>query len=138
MDFVSAIKFIGDKCCEICLDFNLNLLVMSSQSQLVDGKTGDPIGYNIYQGQAVGTTTSNYIQQGYSTYGTGSGAGYTSEYKLQGGVPTTTEYRVGSGTGEYRVGGGAVTTTTTNVVGTTVNTGKDVIKGESRIEYVPF
>lgn len=29
-------------------------------------------------------------------------------------------------------------TTTTVPVATTVNTGKEVIKGESRIEYVPF
>jgi hypothetical protein len=43
------------------------------------------------------------------------------------------------------VRGGAVPASTTQVVttstvpvATTVNTGKEVIKGESRIEYVPF
>ncbi|MFM7855049.1 MAG: epiplasmin family protein [Flammeovirgaceae bacterium] len=41
----------------------------------------------------------------------------------------------------YVTGGGLYTAggyTTGGVVETTVNTGKEVIKGESRIEYVPF
>lgn len=58
-----------------------------------------------------------------------------------GGVPVTTGYTTtqvtgpvttGYTTGYAQVSGGAT------VVGTTVNTGKEVIKGESRIEYVPF
>jgi hypothetical protein len=46
--------------------------------------------------------------------------------------------------GYTQVVGGNVGYATTQVVGgativgTTVNTGKEVIKGESRIEYVPF
>ena len=36
------------------------------------------------------------------------------------------------------MGGGVAVGSSAQVVGTTVNTGKEVIKGESRIEYVPF
>jgi len=78
-------------------------------------------------------------------YGTGSGLGtgnatQTVTYTTQGGnaqnlyngynpgyVVSGGNYAVGT-TGSHAVG----------VVGTTVNTGKEVIKGESRIEYVPF
>ena len=104
-----------------------------SSSQLVDGKTGEPIGYNGYatttaqyavQGAPVTTTTSNYVAPTSSYYGTGSGAN-NSYYT------TTANYAVSGG--NYAVSGGAA-----NIVGTTVNTGKEVIKGESRIEYVPF
>lgn len=108
-----------------------------SSSQLVDGKTGEPIGYNAYTtttanyavSGGVPVTTSNYVAPTSTTYyGTGSGANASSSY-----YTTTANYAVS--------GGAPVTTTTTTnqqIVGTTVNTGKEVIKGESRIEYVPF
>ena len=103
-----------------------------SQSQLVDGRTGDPIGERIYGGDRgytqertyVTTTNSAYVPQTY-----GSGSGYREE-RVQGGYR---EERVGGGYREERVGG-----SNAQIVGTTVNTGKEVIKGESRIEYVPF
>lgn len=107
-----------------------------SSSQLVDGKTGEPIGYNTYTtttanyavSGGVPVTTSNYVPTTTTTnyYGTGSGANASSSY-----YTTTANYAV--------TGAPVTTTTTTNqIVGTTVNTGKEVIKGESRIEYVPF
>jgi hypothetical protein len=40
--------------------------------------------------------------------------------------------------GQTVVTGGQSVVSGGQVVGTTVNTGKEVIKGESRIEYVPF
>lgn len=77
-----------------------------SNSQLVDGKTGLPIGPVLYE-----VATSTYVPPS-NSYPVGAGSSYY----------TTT-------TANYAVGG---------IVGTTVNTGKEVIKGESRIEYVPF
>ena len=99
-----------------------------SSSQLVDGRTGEPIGYNAYSNNYVTTTTSNYVPAGgvtTSNYAYGSGSGYGDRVERVERV----EGRVGAVEG--RVG-------STQVVGTTVNTGKEVIKGESRIEYVPF
>jgi hypothetical protein len=61
---------------------------------------------------AVYTTTTNQQQQGYST------AGYAG-YGTTGYTTTVDQYAP-------------------QVVNTVVNTGKEVIKGESRIEYVPF
>jgi hypothetical protein len=109
-----------------------------SSSQLVDGKTGEPIGYNAYTttttnyavSGGVPVTTSNYVPTTTTTYyGTGSGANANASSSYY------------TATGNYAVSGIPVTTTTTTtnqIVGTTVNTGKEVIKGESRIEYVPF
>ena len=77
-----------------------------SNSQLVDVKTGLPIGPLLYE-----VATSTYVPPS-NSYPVGAGSSYY----------TTT-------TANYAVGG---------IVGTTVNTGKEVIKGESRIEYVPF
>jgi len=127
-----------------------------SESQLVDGKTGELIGgqYSYANnGGYVNTTTSNYVPAT-TYYGTGSGAGQNVTYTTTTtNVPATYTTNTYGNTGyyqsgrEYAVGGAVVpgnTTTVTNVtqgaqiVGTTVNTGKDVIKGESRIEYVPF
>lgn len=91
-------------------------------------------------------------------YGTGSGAQgntQTVTYTTQGGNVQNLYggygqggYVVPGGSTSYAVGGavgGAVSGESTTqvisgaqVVGTTVNTGKEVIKGESRIEYVPF
>jgi hypothetical protein len=97
-----------------------------SSSQLVDGRTGEPIGYNIYSGSErvydrggyVATTTSSYVPAApvSSTYAYGTGSSYAGERR------------------DYAVRGGVEE----RIVGTTVNTGKEVIKGESRIEYVPF
>ena len=99
-----------------------------SSSQLVDGKTGQPIGYNVYSNNNnyVTTTTSNYVPANTvttSNYAYGQGSGYGAE-RVE---------RV-----EGRVGAGVPVASRAEVVGTTVNTGKEVIKGESRIEYVPF
>ena len=110
-----------------------------SSSQLVDGKTGEPIGYNVYGGQYVTTTTSSYVPAApvTSTYAYGTGSGYGGErververdrYAVRGGVAESS----------YETRGYAVGQSNAQVVGTTVNTGKEVIKGESRIEYVPF
>lgn len=112
-----------------------------SNSALVDGKTGELIGGGYNFATTGGQYTSNYVPVTTSTY----------QY---GNVPVTTGqtiYGAGNaqnlyyGGGSYAVGGGVVpgagsTTVVTGgqVVGTTVNTGKEVIKGESRIEYVPF
>lgn len=120
---------------------------MTSNSQLIDGKTGEPIGYNVYA--TSGTTGANYTS---ATYGNSNNYVATTTSNYVPATTTTTNYAYGSGSGavgkEYAVGGGyytstnapVTTTVTTNaqVVGTTVNTGKEVIKGESRIEYVPF
>ena len=112
-----------------------------SQSQLVDGRTGEPIGYNIYGGERGYTqgqertyaTTTNSAYVPAQTYG--SGSGYREE-RVQGGYR---EERVQGGAyREERVGAGYVSGSNAQIVGTTVNTGKEVIKGESRIEYVPF
>jgi len=110
-----------------------------SNSQLVDGKTGELIGGGYNFATTGANYTSNYAPVTTSTYQYGT-------------VPTTGQAVYGTGNaqniyygnGSYPVGGGVVpggsTTVITGgqVVGTTVNTGKEVIKGESRIEYVPF
>lgn len=136
--------------------FNYFYLKPMSSSQLVDGKTGELIGYNATNAYSTSganytTTTTNYV--GGNTYGTTGYVATTTSNYVPATTTTTTNY-YGSGSGavskEYAVGGGYYTSTaavpantttvTTNaqVVGTTVNTGKEVIKGESRIEYVPF
>ena len=87
-----------------------------ADSRLVDGKTSDPVN----TGYQATTTTSHYVNPA-TTYVTG-----------YAGPTTTTTYNtavVGATTTQQMVG---------TTVGTTVSTGKDVIKGESRIEYVPF
>ena len=84
-----------------------------SEARLIDGLTGELIG-----GQA-------------SLYGATQNAGYT----------TTTTYQTGP---TYALNAGYTATNQSTyvqgpqVVNTVVNTGKEVIKGESRIEYVPF
>ena len=138
---------------------------MASNSQLIDGKTGEPVGYNPY---AASTYAPNYATGGNHTLGTNYAAGgnYTAGGNYIGSaygnsnnyVATTTSNYIPANTTIYGTGSGAVakdyavgagyyastapaTTTVTSrgqVVGTTVNTGKEVIKGESRIEYVPF
>ena len=107
----------------------------------------------------VATTTSSYVPATATTYAVGNGSGvrggqtvtYTTtggnaqniaydnlyagsneRYVVSGGQGYTTQVGGQGYTTETRVAGGAT------IVGTTVNTGKEVIKGESRIEYVPF
>ena len=122
-----------------------------SESKLVDGKTGELIGGQYYSTGAnyVTTTTSNYVPATTSyAYTTGSGVqGQTVTYTTQGYGQGNAQNINGGGyyvNGGGYVNGGATTITTEKVsgqgqvVGTTVNTGKEVIKGESRIEYVPF
>jgi hypothetical protein len=122
-----------------------------TESKLVDGRTGELIGGNYYTngGNYVATTTSNYVPATTTyAYGTGSGAGgatQTVSYGAQGGnTQNITGGYIGGynvNGGSYPVPGGVVTggkVSGGQVVGTTVNTGKEVIKGESRIEYVPF
>jgi hypothetical protein len=121
-----------------------------TESKLVDGRTGELIGGNYYNTGAnyVTTTTSNYVPATTTyAYGTGTGAGATQtvSYGVQGGNTQNINtgyiggYNVNGGS--YPVPGGVTTggkVSGGQVVGTTVNTGKEVIKGESRIEYVPF
>jgi hypothetical protein len=139
-----------------------------SESKLVDGKTGELIGNYYTSGNYVNTTTSNYVPASTYAYGSSSGAGNAAQtvaYSTQPASQTvyTTNYQPGYSVngGNYAVSGGnyavsgAVGGSRTQVaggqqivsgqqvvggqvVGTTVNTGKEVIKGESRIEYVPF
>jgi hypothetical protein len=139
---------------------------MSERSLVVDGVSGLPQGGYYSNGtNYVATTTSNYvpatttynvtsgsgIRSGqhatYTTTGNAQNIGYGNlysgseeRYVVSGGVPT------GYTTSHIATGPIATGYTTTNqvvtggaqIVGTTVNTGKEVIKGESRIEYVPF
>ena len=99
-----------------------------SSSQLVDGKTGEPIGYNVYSNNNVVTTTNSaYVPAATTSYAYGQGSGYGDRVE-----------RVERVERAERVGGGVAVGSSAQVVGTTVNTGKEVIKGESRIEYVPF
>lgn len=129
-----------------------------SESKLVDGKTGELIGgigagsYYNTGANYVTTTTSNYVPATTTTsyaYGPVSGGQRVTEtvtYNTTGGNTQNiggTGYITGGYTGYTgynggAVSGGAVSGGQTQVIGTTVNTGKEVIKGESRIEYVPF
>lgn len=124
-----------------------------SESKLVDGQTGELIGNYYTTGNYVNTTTSNYVPATTTNYySTTSGAGnaqnvvYSTQPASQTVYAGYQPYTVGGGS--YTVGGGnyAVGATGSNaqvvsgqqvvggqVVGTTVNTGKEVIKGESRI-----
>ena len=101
--------------------------MQSSNSQLIDGKSGEPIGYanyptntNTSKTDYVQTTTSNYVPATTNTYatnyvyGTGSGA-VSKEYAVGGGYYTSTSAVPATTT---------VTATNAQVVGTTVNTGK--------------
>lgn len=124
-----------------------------SNPRVIDGVSGDPIDgtvtYNTTSGGNYGTSSYQYTTSqpvGYTTTTTTQPVGYT----------TTTNYVQGGGS-TYVQGGsshlqGGYTTSAVNsgyvasnvqghepqVVNTVVNTGKEVIKGESRIEYVPF
>ena len=96
-----------------------------SEKILVDGRPGET-NPNYY------TTTSNYVPAS-STYPYGTSGAQNVTYTTSQQQPVyTTSYQPGYtvSNASYPVGA--------SVVGTTVNTGKEVIKGESRIEYVPF
>lgn len=109
-----------------------------SESKLVDGKTGDLIGgaYTYSTAGLVGAVNSTYVPSTTSAYyGSGNTQNiYSTAYQGTTGVLYGGNYASGPV--------GTVNPPTTisqgQIVGTTVNTGKDVIKGESRIEYVPF
>jgi hypothetical protein len=100
-----------------------------TEARLIDGLTGELIGGGNYAYSNQGVTNAQNVTQ------------YTTQYSTQQYVPQTTYY-----TEERRVGGtsGVIGGQTSviqgqgQIVNTTVNTGKEVIKGESRIEYVPF
>lgn len=137
--------------CDACVDINIFYLnQLMSESKLVDGKTGELIGGNYYTSGTnyVTTTTSNYVPATTTyAYGTGSGAQgatQTVTYTTQGGNAQNISgngYISGGyvNGGSYPVSGGVISGQgQAQVIGTTVNTGKEVIKGESRIEYVPF
>ena len=134
-------------------------MVVDGKSGLVQQQGGY---YTSGQGQYVATTTSSYVPAT-TTYavanGSGVRGGQTVTYTTTGNTQNVGYDNLYAGTNErYAVSGGQgytttqvtgpVTTgyTTTNqvvsggaqIVGTTVNTGKEVIKGERRIEYVPF
>ena len=120
-----------------------------SQVREIDGQTGELIGnyantnynvsssnygYSSSQQQPTNTYTAVTTSQQPATYTTTTTnyvPGSTS-YVQQGGYSTSA---VNSG---YAVGGGISQQHEAQVVNTVVNTGKEVIKGESRIEYVPF
>jgi hypothetical protein len=93
-----------------------------SEARLIDGLTGELIGGQTTHygattgGQYTTTTTTNAYQTGGNVYQTG--------YAVNSG------YATGVSQSNYVQG--------PQVVNTVVNTGKEVIKGESRIEYVPF
>ncbi len=85
-----------------------------TETRLIDGLTGELIGGQPALYGATQQTTTNY-QTGSNLYATG----------------YTTQYATGNANQSTYVQG-------PQVVNTVVNTGKEVIKGESRIEYVPF
>jgi hypothetical protein len=105
-----------------------------TEARLIDGLTGELIGGGNYGYTNQGSTNTQNVTQ------------YTTQYATQQYAPQTTYYteerRVGGTSGV--IGGGLIGGQTTvvqgqgQIVNTTVNTGKEVIKGESRIEYVPF
>lgn len=133
----------------------------------IDGRTGDPIGgYN--QGYGYGQTQNTYqTSSGYggATMGAvgavgavGAGhalAGHSNTYQTHSSGLQQTGYQSGYQSG-YQNGYGQTTTVNSGpvysgvhqtqvsqhqapqIVNTVVNTGQEVIKGESRIEYVPF
>lgn len=124
-----------------------------SSSQLVDGKTGELIGTNYYTTGSNYVTTSNYVAAPVSSgYAPASSSYYYSGAEKVGAgttqvVTTTTTTNQGNVQNIYPGGvwnqgatviSGGDKVSGGQVVNTTVNTGKDVIKGESRIEYVPF
>ncbi len=97
------------------------------EQRLVDGVTGEYVtGHSQY-----GVQGGQYITG--STYTTGNQ--YTSGTVYQGGAVSGT-YQTSGVVGGYQ--SGVVSTQAPQVVNTQVTTGKQVIKGESRIEYVPF
>lgn len=141
---------------------------MATREIQIDGVTGNPIGGSVVGSTGGNIVQDSYkvassaLNQGYTTTTTGYAVGtpgytYTSstpgystsqtytttQYVQQ--PTTTTTYATGPAytTTQY-VSAPATTTTYTaasqapQVVNTVVNTGKEVIKGESRIEYVPF
>ena len=88
----------------------------SAGSRLADKMAGELTN----TGYQAATTTSHYVAPA-TTYVTGyAGSNTNATYSTAVVGATTTQEIAG------------------RTVGTTVNTGKDVIKGESRIEYVPF
>ena len=98
-----------------------------SEARLIDGLTGELIGGQASLYGVSGTTGNQY---GATTYQTG----YTTDYRTAG--YGTTGYTTGYATGA--VNQSTYVAQGPQVVNTVVNTGKEVIKGESRIEYVPF
>ena len=134
---------------------------MISQERVIDGQTGELVGnYG-----NVTSTTYNQVSGTNAAYNTTtSGGNYTYTTTTQQPVTytttTTTQQPVSTSyaTNSHYVSGGNVsggyTTSAVNsgyvsgshvqggheaqIVNTVVNTGKEVIKGESRIEYVPF
>lgn len=128
---------------------NLFQLVMSN-TRYIDGQTGELIGgYTSYeggntqtyqQGQYVSSTVNPTANQQYTT------TTYTSGYQPVGQTYTTQQVGSSYVQGGYTtsnvqsgyVAGSNVQAHEPQVVNTVVNTGKEVIKGESRIEYVPF
>lgn len=140
---------------------------MATREIQIDGVTGNPIGGSVV-GSTGGTivqdsykVASSALNQGYTTSTTGYAVG-TPGYTYSSSTPgystsqnyTTTQYvQQPTTTTTYATGPAYTTTqyvsapaTTTTyianqapqVVNTVVNTGKEVIKGESRIEYVPL
>ena len=107
-----------------------------TEARLIDGLTGELIGG---QSNVFGTTNTQYVNN--STYQTGagyqSGAGYQTGTGFQ---QTGAGYAYNSGVAQYgaQLVGQHQQVGQSQIVNTVVNTGKEVIKGESRIEYVPY
>lgn len=121
----------------------------------IDGRTGDPIGGMVQTSTYHNSGVNGALIGGAATgVAAGSAAyGYANH--------ASSHHTYGGASSNYYQGGGYNTTTVTTshqpvynnvsthqtsavahqgpqVVNTTVNTGQEVIKGESRIEYVPF
>ena len=153
-----GIKFIWSAHIHVDFEYTLNQM---SREIVIDGVSGDPMGGS-RAGYGAGQTTEYAGQGGYvsggQTYGGQSYGGQGYGTYTQGTYTHTTGGNYGTyGTSGTYASGGAVGSTyqgghvggsqyyeghgsshQPHVVNTVVNTGKEVIKGESRIEYVPF
>ena len=141
---------------------NINIFNLMSQVKTIDGQTGELVGGSNTYGytqvsssnagygntvvsggnvgyttttttQPVQYTTTTTTQQPVTTYATSSNVVGGTQY-VSGGGYTTSAVNSGYVAGSSHVQGGHEA----QIVNTVVNTGKEVIKGESRIEYVPF
>merc|ERR1739838_371089 len=125
---------------------NINFFNLMSQVKTIDGQTGELVGGSntygytqasssnagygntIVSGGNVQYTTTTTAQQPVTTYATSSNVVGGTQY-VSGGGYTTSAVNSGYVAGSSHVQGGHEA----QIVNTVVNTGKEVIKGESRI-----